>query len=116
MIEAYEFEKKLDLAGCLITEKALSSAADYNPHEFDQRWNGCLGNEHAILYDTPCKNERLIDQYLINWLQDGTHPTRAELEESFGRYNRPVDDLKVKSKIVNTLAFYDHVKVEHADS
>lgn len=112
LVQAHEIEKNLELAGCLVTEEAWQLAKDNDPGDFDEKWKSLFDSSHVILYNPPTKKEAWKDQLLINWVSEASNPTRDNLEESFGRYRRPTDDPKVRRKIDNTLAFYDHVKAK----
>lgn len=111
LVDAYEIEKTLQFAGCIITDAALHSAKGTNESLFQHNWQE-LENEHkVVLYEVPKKNGAL-KTWTINWVSRASNPTHDDIKDGFALYKKGIDHPDVIAKMENTLLYYSHVKLE----
>lgn len=117
LVKAYEMEKELDIAGCVIDNDAWQSAFKRNPEQFNRKWQEIISDKIIMSYEPPFKEncklnfkDAKVESWMVNWVLDGLNPSRKEINAGFTTLNRKADRKDVKKKIRNTLDFFRHVK------
>lgn len=111
LVDAFEIEKKLQIAGCVISDDAVSAAAENEPEKFDKLWQVLISEKKVIRYEMPLKKGSQFF-WTINWVRNVLHPEYNEVEKGFSSFNKSVDSEDVKEKIANTLSYYSYIKSE----
>lgn len=106
LVQAFEIEKELEIAGLVITNEALAAASDNNPNLFDKGWSELVLTGKIFQYKMPGKTSVQI-YWTINWTRKPGNPTRQELEDGFSSFNRSVSSSSVQAKINNTLRYFE---------
>lgn len=129
LVDAYEIEKILQIAGCIITNEAIELAKANDDIGFDAEWKRLVDAKKVIKYSMPIKTLPLrwprnwlaaivrllngratIEYWTINWVQDVLHPTYEELKKGFLSHKKNVTSKSAKQKVQNTMEYYAFVK------
>jgi hypothetical protein len=120
LTEAYLNESKQNWAGCVISEKAISS---FNQQIQEKKKNNIdtvslqtlINHKFIVPYQVPYKTGNIKEDYVIDWTNLFTPKTRvteAEVINSFKEFNRSIDNWDVNYKIKNTLEFLQKMNNE----
>lgn len=109
LVNAYEMEKDLQIAGCVIDDIAWREAEKNNPVYFKEKWEELVSQKKILKYNMPYKTGPKTN-WTINWVSEASNPTQEKLTEGFSALNRDVNAQAVKEKIKNTIDFYNYVK------
>lgn len=112
LVTAYQNEKKLEIAGCIINNDAINTARNYNQSIFNYKWNEFLFTNKLVEYEMPLKHGLTEKYWTLNWVKETTDHTFQELIDGFSSFNKNVEAKEVKSKIENTLNYYLTIKKE----
>jgi len=115
LVELNDIEKGLQIAGCVICEKAINRAKENCEEGFAVRWEELITNNKILEYQMPFEMGAL-NSWIINW-EDGTPITLSieELTAWFSSFNRSVIHPKVQLKIKNTFEYISFVKSKLKD-
>lgn len=131
LVDAYEIEKMLQIAGCIVTEDAIRIAKENDDIGFEGEWQRLIDEKKIIQYPMPFKPMPLpwpinwyagikrwtagnknngFTYWTINWVQDILHPTHEELAAGFTSFKKSIKGKSAKQKLRHTMAYYDFVK------
>lgn len=109
LVDVYEIEKTLQVAGCIITDKAIREALQNNKDLFDQKLNEFISEKKIVKYDMPTKTDT-IKCWTVNWVMDEPHPDLKEIKNGFLSFNKEIKNASVNAKIENTINYYKYIK------
>ena len=109
LVDVYEIEKDLQIAGCVISDEAIEEAQKNEPESFKEKWEILIAEKKVTEYEMPLKSGTK-KYWTINWVRNLADPDVSELTKGFASYNKSVDSLSVKEKIENTIKYYYYVK------
>ncbi len=109
LVDVYEIEKQLQIAGCIITDQAIQEAQHNNSPLFEEKWKALIGENKIVKYNIPTK-KGVTDAWSINWVKDAANPDLSEISKAFSSFNKSIDDASVKEKMNNTIEYYNYVK------
>jgi len=111
LVDVYEIEKQLQIAGCIITENAIEEAKGDGTSFFADNWDMFIDEKKIVKYEMPTKKGKM-DSWTINWVRDLDRSDFKEIKDGFSSFNKRIDDVSVQEKIENTMAYFLYVK-EH---
>jgi len=109
LVDIFEIEKQLEIAGCVVTPAAIDAAKSDDIDLFNEKWKDITAEKKVIEYDMPTK-KGILRSWTINWVRDILHPTLDEITKGFSSHKKGTDHPDVKRKIENTINFYNYIK------
>jgi hypothetical protein len=109
LVDAYEIERQLQIAGCIIDPKAIEAAKNANFKGFNESWEGLIKEQKIIEYSMPLKNGSL-KSWTINWVSRASNPDKETIYNGFNSFSKTVKDQSTEEKRANTLAYYSYIK------
>jgi hypothetical protein len=114
IVEAYNFEKIQEWAGCCITTKCLSTVERFHINKDKPCLDWLIRRKDLIKYRVPLKDNKSDELLVVNWVPIAMNILRLNKESiinAFFRYNKQPDSeieiKKTKRKVDNTLQFWE---------
>lgn len=109
LVIADNYEKNLEMIGCVIDESAIKQAQYDDTSLFENGWKQLHASLNILQYPVPLKKENK-EMWTINWVQDIDSPDIDEIIEGFSNDNKSVNIPSVQLKINNTVDYYKFAK------
>lgn len=105
IVNAYELEKKQDWSGVIVDDKCLNLGNISESKELKE----LLERQMLVQYNVPMKSGPIRTYHVCNWTtMFHNHGINSEyIEKSFARHNKKIDNWAVKTKIENTIKFFE---------
>jgi hypothetical protein len=112
IVDAYEYEKDQEWAGCCITEKCIQTVEKFHVNKDKPCLEWLLRRNEIVRYRVPFKNNRFEDMLVINWkiAANHIHLYESTIKSAFLSHKKePINDLeyqKIEIMKNNTLEFW----------
>jgi hypothetical protein len=105
IVNAYELENKQEWSGVIVDDACI----DLEHIKKSEELKTLLENRVIVNYEVPMKSGKIRPYYVANWthmFHERNYPSDV-IETSFGSHNKGTDNWGVKTKMNNTIAFYN---------
>lgn len=112
IVDAYEFEKNQEWAGCCVTSKCIETVERFHVNKNKPCMDWLIKNKSLIKYDLPLKLNRIENMFVINWriAADVIFLDENSIADAFCMHKKDPIDPKEHEKIEtikqNTLTFW----------
>lgn len=113
IVDAYEYEKIQEWAGCCITQQCLETVERFHINKDIPCLEWLLKRKDIVKYMVPLKNDKYEDMHTINWKNTANQIRLSEstIRTAFLQHKKgPVDEQeyqKIKAMRNNTLEFWN---------
>lgn len=113
IVDAYEFEKDQEWAGCCVTSKCIETVERFHVDKNKPCMDWLMKNKHLMKYDLPLKHNRKEKMHVINWriAADEISLDENSISDAFYMHKKePIDHNeleKIEIMMQNTIKFWN---------